>query len=152
MRSLGVNGTYQIEGAGLGDFNALRALEQVCFGGDAWPWLDLVGVLLIPGLVRLKASVKSRMVGFVGGDPHPSEGVGWIATLGVLPEYRRMGIAGELLRLCEERMGLGIVRLSVRRSNQPAIDLYHKYGYHLVDIWSGYYFDQEDALVLEKKR
>jgi ribosomal-protein-alanine N-acetyltransferase len=149
---LGANGSYQVEGAGLADFNALRALEQVCFGGDAWPWFDLVGVLLMPGLVRLKASVQGRMVGFVGGDPHPAEGVGWIATLGVLPEYRRLGIATTLLLACEERMGLGVVRLSVRRSNQSAIDLYHKEGYRLVDIWASYYFDQEDALVLEKKR
>lgn len=143
---------YQIEGAGLKDFNALRALEQVCFGGDAWPWLDLVGVLVLPGLVRWKASVDGCMVGFVGGDPHPSEGVGWIATLGVLPEFRRMGIASALLQVCEARMGLPVVRLSVRRSNDAAIKLYHAQGYSPVDVWVKYYFDQEDALVLEKKR
>lgn len=149
---LGENGNYQIEGAGLKDFNALRALEQVCFGGDAWPWLDLAGVLVLPGLVRLKASVMGRMVGFVGGDPHPSEGVGWIATLGVLPEFRRMGIATALLQVCEARMGLPVVRLSVRRSNDAAIKLYHAEGYRPVDVWVKYYYDQEDALVLEKKR
>ena len=149
---LGANGNFQIEGAGLTDFNALRALEQVCFGGDAWPWLDLVGVLVLPGLVRVKASLAGRMVGFAGGDPHQGEGVGWIATLGVLPDYRRMGIAKALLEVCEERMGLPVVRLSVRRSNEAAIQLYHSQGYRPVDIWSKYYFDQEDALVLEKKR
>ncbi len=143
---------YQIEGAGLKDFNALRALEQVCFGGDAWPWMDLAGVLVLPGLVRLKASVTGRMVGFVGGDPHPGEGVGWIATLGVLPEFRRMGIAKTLLQVCEARMGLPVVRLSVRRSNEAAIKLYHAEGYRPVDVWVKYYYDQEDALVLEKKR
>jgi ribosomal protein S18 acetylase RimI-like enzyme len=152
VRILGTNGNYQIEGAGLADFNALRALEQVCFGGDAWPWLDLVGVLVMPGLVRVKACARGRMVGFVGGDPHPAEGIGWIATLGVLPEFRRMGIATALLHECEQRMGQAVVRLSVRRSNKSAIDLYHREGYKLVDIWNQYYFDQEDALVLEKKR
>ena len=150
--SLGENGTFRVEGAGLKDFNALRALEQVCFGGDAWPWMDLVGVLILPGLVRLKATQEGKMVGFVGGDPHPGERVGWIATIGVLPEYRRMGVATELLRECEERMGMPVVRLSVRRSNDAAIKLYHRHGYLPVDVWVKYYFDQEDALVLEKKR
>jgi ribosomal protein S18 acetylase RimI-like enzyme len=48
-------------------------------------------------------------------------------------------------------MGLPSVRLSVRRSNEAALRLYRDRGYHLVDVWAGYYFDHEDALVLEKR-
>jgi len=113
---------------------------------------DLIGVLVLPGLVRLKAVVGGEMAGFVGGDPHPAEGVGWIATLGVLPAYRRRGIATAMLAACEQGMNLPAVRLSVRRSNQAAAALYRGQGYHMVGIWTGYYFDGEDALVLEKKR
>lgn len=112
---------------------------------------DLIGVLMLPGLVRLKAVVGVDMAGFVGGDPHPSEGIGWIATLGVLPQYRRQGIASALLAACETGMGLPSVRLNVRRSNEAALRLYREHGYHLIDVWVGYYFDHEDALVLEKK-
>ena len=107
---------------------------------------------MLPGLVRLKAVVGSEMAGFVGGDPHPAEGVGWIATLGVLPAYRRRGIATALLADCETAMNMPAVRLSVRRSNQSAAELYRGQGYHMVGIWSAYYYDGEDALVLEKKR
>jgi ribosomal protein S18 acetylase RimI-like enzyme len=124
----------------LGDLNALRRLEKACFGGDAWPLPDLIGVLLLPGIVRLKAVVGKEMAGFVGGDPHPSEGVGWIATIGVHQAYRRQGIAAALLAACEDSMGLPLVRL------------YRVHGYLLVDVWKSYYFDGEDALVLEKKR
>ena len=141
-----------ITGAGLNDLNALRHLEQECFGGDAWPVWDLVGVLIFPNIVRLKAMVGSELAGFIGGDPHPSEGVGWIATLGVLRAYRRHGIARGLLHACESRMQLPAYRLSVRRTNEAAIQLYHSEGYHMVDIWARYYFDGEDALVLEKRR
>jgi ribosomal protein S18 acetylase RimI-like enzyme len=141
-----------ITGAGLGDLNALRYLEQECFGGDAWPIWDLVGVLIFPGIVRLKAMVGSELAGFIGGDPHPADGVGWIATLGVLRAYRRRGIARGLLHACESRMRLPAYRLSVRRTNEAAIQLYHSEGYRMVDIWAKYYFDGEDALVLEKKR
>ncbi len=112
---------------------------------------DLIGVLVLPGLVRLKAVAQAEMVGFVGGDPHPAEGVGWIATLGVLPAYRRQGIASALLQACEQGLGLPALRLSVRRSNQAALALYYDHGYHLVDVWAGYYHDKEDALVLEKR-
>ncbi len=113
---------------------------------------DLIGVLILPGLVRLKAVVGAEMAGFVGGDPHPAEGVGWIATLGVLSSYRRRGIATAMLVACEAAMGLPAVRLSVRRSNLAAAELYRGQGYHLVGVWPAYYFDGEDALVLEKKR
>lgn len=93
-----------------------------------------------------------EMAGFVGGDVHPLEHTGWIATLGVRPEYRRRGIAKALLLACEGQMGMPTVRLSVRRTNQSAIQLYESMGYHLADVWPKYYFDGEDALVLEKKR
>jgi ribosomal protein S18 acetylase RimI-like enzyme len=96
--------------------------------------------------------VGKEMAGFVGGDPHPSEGVGWIATIGVHQAYRRQGIAAALLAACEDSMGLPLVRLSVRRSNEIAARLYRVHGYLLVDVWKSYYFDGEDALVLEKKR
>ena len=132
--------------------NTLRRLEQVCFGGDAWPLWDLAGMLILPGLLRLKATSEGEMVGFVGGDPHPSERTGWVATIAVFPEYRRHGIATALLHACEEQMKLPAVRLSVRRSNDAAAALYHREGYRLVDIWPHYYFDGEDAMVLEKKR
>ena len=93
-----------------------------------------------------------KMAGFVAGDPHPHEYIGWIATLGVLPQYRRLGIAAALLERCEQELALPRIRLSVRRSNDPALALYKKSGYQLVDVWRNYYNSGEDALVLEKKR
>jgi N-alpha-acetyltransferase 10/11 len=90
------------------------------------------------------------MVGFVAGDPRPSEGASWIATIGVDPRYQRRGIGRALLRACEERIKLPRVKLTVRMSNQTAISLYEKEGYRSVDIWKKYYNDGEDGLVMEK--
>jgi ribosomal protein S18 acetylase RimI-like enzyme len=78
--------------------------------------------------------------------------VGWITTLGVVPEYRRLGIAKALLTVCEVGLGTALVRLSVRRSNQAAIRLYLQTGYIQTGVWPAYYVDREDALVLEKRR
>ena len=64
------------------NLNPLRAIEKACFPLDAWPLLELLAVLILPNLVKIKAEVGDKMVGFVGGDAHRLEGVGWITTLG----------------------------------------------------------------------
>jgi len=143
---------FEITRAGWQDLNDLRKLEKTCFGPDAWPLWDLIAVLTWPKIIRLKAIVDDRMAGFIAGDPQPQDKLGWISTLGVSPEYRRKGIAEALLVQCEEELGFPRIRLSVRRSNEPAISLYKKSGYQMVDIWRSFYHNGEDALVLEKKR
>ncbi len=141
-----------IEQASLRDLNALRHVEQVCFPKDAWPLMDLIGVLTFPGVVRLKASVGKLMVGFIAGDIRRLEGVAWIATVGVLPEYRGRGIGSALMQACEERITVKRIRLCVRVSNDTAIRLYEHLGYARVGEWSRYYQDGESALVMEKKK
>lgn len=132
------------------DLNALRKLEHACFDKDAWSFLDLLAVLTFPEVVRLKAVEDGQMVGFVAGDPRPSEGFAWIATIGVDPHYQRRGIGRAMLRAAEGQLKTPRVRLTVRMSNQGAITLYEQEGYHTVDIWKGYYNDGEDGLVMEK--
>lgn len=113
--------------------------------------LELIGVLIMPNLVKIKAVVGDKMVGFVGGDPRRFEGVGWITTLGVLPQFQRLGIASALLDQCEQEMGMPIVKLTVRRSNLSALTLYNGRGYRQIDVWKGYYEGGEDGLILQKK-
>jgi ribosomal protein S18 acetylase RimI-like enzyme len=144
--------SWQIVPAGWRDLNDLRQIEKICFGEDAWPLWDLVAVLTFSGIVRLKAAANSRMVGFIAGEVNTGEGVGWITTIGVIPEFRRQGIAKALLIECEEQLGTAHVRLSVRRSNFAAIRMYQQVGYAQTGIWPAYYIDREDALIFEKRR
>jgi ribosomal protein S18 acetylase RimI-like enzyme len=136
--------------ANLRDLGPLRRIEQACFPKDAWPLLDLIAVLSWPDVIRLKAVVDGQMVGFIAGDPRRTEGLGWIATLGVLPEYRRQGIGRTLLRECEKRLNTVRLRLCVRLDNSGAIRLYEQEGYSRVGTWTKYYNDGGDALVMEK--
>ncbi len=140
----------EIINANIFDLTALRRLEKICFDKDAWPLIDLMAVLTFPEVIRLKAVENEQMVGFVGGDPRPREGWGWIATIGVDPSYRRRGIGLALLHACEARLGVSNARLTVRVSNTDAIAMYHKDGYKTIDFWKGYYNDGEDAQLMEK--
>lgn len=147
-----VQGAISIEAANLRDLNALRHLEKACFPKDAWPLLDLIGVLTFPNMVRLKAVLDARMVGFIAGDIRHGEGRAWIATIGVLPEYRGRGIGALLLEECESRLPYNTTRLCVRQTNREAIRLYERFGYIPINQWKNYYQDGESALVMEKRR
>jgi ribosomal-protein-alanine N-acetyltransferase len=141
-----------IEPASWRDLSALRHVEQVCFPKDAWPLMDLIGVLTFPGVVRFKAVNGKQMVGFIAGDIRRLEGVAWIATVAVLPEFRGRGIGAALLQACEAQISVKRIRLCVRPSNDVAIRLYERFGYTRVGEWTKYYQDGESALVLEKKK
>jgi ribosomal-protein-alanine N-acetyltransferase len=139
-----------IEAASMRDLGALRRLSSACFEKDAWSIFDLVAVLTWPDVIRLKAVEDDQMIGFAAVDPRPSEGVGWIATIGVDPRYQHRGYGRALLRACEQAMKFPRARLTVRLSNDKAISLYEKEGYRTIDIWKRYYNDGEDGLVMEK--
>jgi len=140
---------YRIENANWRDLGDLRRIEQVCFPKDAWPLLDLLAVLTYPNLVRLKAVHEGRMIGFVAGD-RKSDQLAWIATIGVLPEFRGQGIASALLKECETRLDVARIRLNVRRENKAALRLYEDFGYRWIDTWPRYYNDGSAALIYEK--
>ncbi len=126
------------------------ALERACFLDDAWPWLDILAALTFPETVRLKAVLGERVVGFVIGDRRRHAGVGWIASIGVHPELRRLGIGRRLLLACEQELGTPRVRLTLRPSNLGALRLYLACGYVEVDRLERYYRNGEGAIVMEK--
>ncbi|MGD8605067.1 MAG: N-acetyltransferase [Anaerolineales bacterium] len=140
-----------IQPAGWRDLLEVHSLEKECFKQDAWPWFDLLAALTFPETVRFKAILNDQVVGFIVGDRRNSRQTGWIATVGVHPDYRRRGIARRLMTEAEEAMGLPRVRLTLRASNQAALTLYQQLGYSLVDSWGKYYADGEDGLVMEKR-
>jgi len=149
---------FHIKNASWRDLKPLQRLEKICFDVDAWPMIELLGVLTFPDVLRLKAVADGIMVGFIAGDRRRGEvsgnikaDTGWILTLGVLPDWRRRGIAEALLVECEAQLCMPVIKLTVRRGNQPAIRLYEKMGYNQIDIWSKYYRNGEDGLVFEKR-
>ncbi|HMK07863.1 MAG TPA: N-acetyltransferase [Anaerolineales bacterium] len=150
-----------IAAAGWRDFRDVLALERVCFENDSWPWIDVMAALTFPEAVRLKAMARpdgsaaaesARSVGFVFGDRRRSEGMGWIASIGVHPAYQRRGIGTRLLAACERALGTPQVRLTLRPSNTGARRVYDAAGYVEVARLERYYRDGEDGIVMEKLR
>jgi len=79
---------------------------------------------------------------------------GHVISIAVLPEYRRMGIGYNLMVKGMEALkeyGATEVYLEVRVSNYPAIHLYEKLNYVIVNRIYGYYADGEDAYVMARQ-
>ena len=130
----------------------LSRLERRCFSrADTLGWLEYLGLCLWPGVVALKAVAAGRIVGFVAGDPRRWRAHVIIVTLGVDPGWRRQGIGERLMRECEARADLPVIRLQVRKSNAPAIKLYQKLDYAIIGDLPRYY-PNEDGYLLEKRR
>jgi ribosomal-protein-alanine N-acetyltransferase len=128
----------------------VHRLEKACFPKDAWPIWEVLGVLVFPNVIRLKAVLAEELVGFIAGDYRPRTKIGWIITIAVHPAYHGGGIGSKMLQSCEERLATPVVRLSVRASNQSAISLYQRNDYQQVEVWTKYYMDGENGLVFEK--
>jgi len=81
--------------------------------------------------------------------------VGHVISIAVLQEYRRRGIGSalmsEALNIFEEKYDVDSVYLEVRVSNQPAINMYEKFGFVKARIIRSYYRDGEDAYVMVKR-
>ena len=75
-----------------------------------------------------------------------------VMTMAVMHECRRRGVATRLLLEMinsAEAMGARFVTLEVRVSNQPAIELYKKFGFQIMGERKRYYMDNfENALIM----
>jgi len=71
--------------------------------------------------------------------------------LAVRPSHRRRGIGTALLSWLEvtgRTMGIAVIRLQVRSTNDAAIAFYRSVGFRANGIQAGYYQGAEDALLM----
>lgn len=127
-------------------------LERQCFD-QPWPFTAFETHVEAPGF--LVAVADGQLVGYVVGalqDSFPGP-TGHIKDLAVHPEYRRRGVARQLLSRSLRRLDAAGARraiLEVRESNDAAISLYYSVGFHPSRRREGYYADGEDAIVMSR--
>ena len=80
---------------------------------------------------------------------------GYITNIAVRPEYRRQGIAADILKVFENFARgnrLAFLTLEVRASNTAARALYEKLGYVQAGVRRNYYeHPREDAIIMTRE-
>jgi ribosomal-protein-alanine N-acetyltransferase len=75
-----------------------------------------------------------------------------ILNVATSPEHRRRGVGRALMTAAVQRgrqQGCALATLEVRKTNQPAIELYRSLGFRSVGIRPNYYVEEgEDAVVM----
>ena len=149
--------TVVLQAATRADLRAMVALERDLFPNDAWSAELFDAELAHPDSYYLvgRADGSGDLVAYGGlRAPFFAGGQGDIQTLAVAPDYRRQGIARDLLRaLLDEagRRGVAEVFLEVRADNEPARKLYESEGFREITRRPGYYQPGfVDAVVMRK--
>lgn len=138
----------------------IAALHIACFEA-AWSVTDFQDLLILPTVFGFlaqsendKSDQTSEIMGFVLCQATQEECE--ILTIGVLPEWRRQGVAGTLLQWTltrAEETGVLKVFLEVAENNNPAFELYRANGFEDVGRRSNYYQTSQgrvDALIFAK--
>ena len=131
----------------------LEKLERICFSRP-WSRKMLAEELenQCAAFLGAEDSVSGRVLGYAGLMVVADEG--YITNVAVFPEYRRQGIAAQILQVFLQFAAanhLAFLPLEVRPSNAAAIALYQGFGFEEVGRRKNYYdLPKEDALILTK--
>ena len=128
------------------ELNELYAVEEVCFSGEVARERFLAETA-DPMYITVAEKRGGVIVAFALGRVVADEGE--LYQIGVLPEFRRQGIAERMLRelLSQmEKRGAAQCFLEVRSKNGSAAALYEKCGFEKISVRRGYYPD-DDALI-----
>ena len=104
-------------------------------------FIEVYNDLAHPGYYTYCARCEGRFVGWISMIYTPkiarqrwNNGVIYIDELWIAPEYRRRGIASQLMKKafeCQNNMNAVEVRVYVGEGNKPAQELYNKSGMHV---------------------
>ena len=157
------------------DLRALYAIEEACFEAPVRfsralmrslaedvrcrTWLGIVDAVRVGfAIVGLAGQNDfSSVAGMSAAGSRETELVGpaaaYIWTIEVLPAFRRIGVARELLMRVEEsarEARSAAVELHVAGTNLSALRLYEQAGYQRMSVVREYYGRGEDALLYRK--
>lgn len=140
---------YMIRSISKRDTKQLAELDKVCF---AVPWSEQAFIDETENELAnyIIAEDNGAVIGYVGYWKVVDEG--HITNIAVSPDYRRKGIASEMLsRIIKSAYddNLYLLTLEVRKSNIAAQKLYEKFGFEPLGERKNYYhLPTEDAVIM----
>lgn len=133
------------------DVPVLTRLEAEVYGPDAWSeqswWAELAAR---PRRAYVVAQENGQVRGYAGLDLGPD--VADVMTITVAPDARRGGWGTLLMEWLVEtatRSGAEALMLEVRSDNEPAIELYRRWGFEQLSVRRGYY-KGADGLIMRR--
>jgi len=135
------------------DLLAVVRIENDSFS-QPWPYDAFERFLGEPGF--LVAQTDGEIAGYVVADVTQQIGrsLGHIKDIAVHADHRGAGVGSALLSRALGVLaarGAETVKLEVRRSNDGAKRLYREFGFEPLRRVSGYYGNDEDAIVMIRK-
>ncbi|MFF1816305.1 GNAT family N-acetyltransferase [Kribbella sp. NPDC058245] len=132
------------------DLQAIAALDEACFGQEAWSASGWQG--------EFDRSTEDRVIlvadeGAVVGYavllvPPMTADVVELLRIAVAPDERRTGIGRQLMTAALARCAGRTVLLEVAAGNESAIGLYGGFGFEEISRRRGYYAGGEDAVIM----
>ena len=151
------------------DFETLYKIDQACYPPDtAYSRSDMRAYLALAGAECVVAEVgedgtsAQERKGADGDAPKKIAGFcisarrnkdGYIVTMDVLEQYRRLRIATALLAEIEKRLAAnGVLRVGLETAtdNHAGVAFWQKHGYRTRGVRKGYYPGRRDAHAMTK--
>jgi ribosomal-protein-alanine N-acetyltransferase len=135
--------------AGPQEAETLAEVHRAAFGEKGWSAADIEKMLAVEGTEALLARCDgTNACGMIITRMMWEDGE--ILTLGVRPEFRRLGIGGRLFASAVNGMvmqGVNRVFLEVAETNTAAIRLYEAAGFEVMGRRPNYYLEEDGARV-----
>jgi ribosomal protein S18 acetylase RimI-like enzyme len=139
------------------DFTQLYAVEEICFQPPfRFSRAYMRQIVTSADAATWMAEENGSITGFaiVQWSIESDETTAYIQTIEVLPQFRRMGVAGELMRRIEDsasKAGARFIWLHVDAENEAAMRLYETHGYTPKGREENYYPRGRAAFVYAKQ-
>ncbi|MBN2168804.1 MAG: ribosomal protein S18-alanine N-acetyltransferase [Actinobacteria bacterium] len=131
------------------DIDKVLEIERSTFPTPWEPEIFLRGLRNTENAVYLVLVIPRRLGGYIGADLLGQEA--HITNLAVAGDNRRKGFGSLLLIECIERClekGIRWMTLEVREGNGPALGFYRHFGFEVLGVKMGYYYDTGENAVL----
>ncbi|MFZ3330326.1 MAG: N-acetyltransferase [Candidatus Acidiferrales bacterium] len=134
------------------DFDTLHEIDQLCYEDEvAYSKRELRAYLRFRGSECVVAEADGAIAGFCISARQGERG--YIVTIDVLPQFRRLHVGTALLDEIEGRLaanGVREVALETATDNDSAVAFWKKHGYRSRGVREGYYPNGRDAFSMVK--